>query len=80
MALSKLFTPKLRETRGAALDKEAGGIFLSPPTHPEIPLVDAPTDKGQAIYPLKLGADNGSFTEKPGKREVTSSPQEDTKY
>lgn len=78
MALSKLFTPKINHKRGAALDSEFGGNFLNPPAHAELRVEVAPTS--QALPTLKLGAGKGEFTEAPGRRPISTSPQEDTNY
>lgn len=67
---SKLFTPKLLETRGAATRAEAGGVFLNPPAHPEIPVFSAKTSGGEACYPLSLSGSGASDTTFVGKRGV----------
>lgn len=70
MAASKLFTPKLHLKRGTAADSTDRGFFVNPPAHPTVQRFEAPTDKGEACYPLKLGADSGQSTQPVGQRNI----------
>ncbi len=67
---SKLFTPKVRLTTSYAMRKaESDGMCLNPPTHAEIPVVNAPTSAG---FPLRLTKTSAPETPKPARRPVSS--------
>ena len=66
---SKLFNPVVRSTTPTAIEEvESARIFMNPPTHPEIPLYDGPTDTGGTWNPLSMGETKKTL--QPQKRVV----------
>jgi len=80
MAVSKLFTPVVKRRSDAACATEPNDQFMNVPLHADARVFENPTDKGEAVNPLRLNGGAQPSPQKWERRGKRSVPQEKFEY